>query len=139
MNTFRDFGKWLLDRNCGKPDFLTRAGVPRIVRIPVIFFLVLYLSYVLMRRFASPTDKQRLSLAAHNPFLLLAYVAIYVAVVMSEYLEFCYQLKGLRLNERDRIIRQNWKDVFVKIYFLSGASALIFFLIGALIFSHQIK
>ncbi len=138
MTRLADFKTWLWS-DWGKPNFLTRAGVPRIVTNFVAFLLAPLISFALTLRFAPETDKQNIRIFVHEPLFLLAYTALYVNILADSFLEFRYNLKNLRPNERFRFIKQKWQDPFVKIFWMSLLSSMFLLLLGAFHFRHQLK
>jgi hypothetical protein len=138
MTRFADFKKWLWS-DWGKPNFLTRAGIPRVLTNIVPFLLAPYICFALTLRYAPETDKQSILLFVHEPLFLLSYAVLYVSMVTDSFLEFSYNLKSLGLGERFRRIRQKWHDPFVKIFWVSLLSSMFLFLFGAFHFRHQLK
>lgn len=130
MTNFADFSKWLWS-DWGKPNFLTRAGIPRILTNFVSYLLAAYISFYLTFKYAPEADKPSIRLFIHNPFVLLAYAVLYVGVITDSYLAFSYDWKGLRLDERFRLIKRNWQDPFVKIFWISLLSSMLLLLIGS--------
>ena len=138
MSKFADFKKWLWS-DWGKPNFLTRAGIPRIVTNFVSFLLAPYISFTLTLKYSSEADKQSIRLFVRDPFVLLSYAALYVGAITSMFLEFSYDLKRYRLAERFRFVRQKWQDPFVRICLISVMSSMLLLLLGAFHFRHQLK
>jgi len=138
MTRLADFKKWLWG-DWGKPNFLTRAGIPRIATNFVSFLLAPCICFALTLRFAPETDKQSIRLFVHEPLFLLSYSVLYISAVTDSFLEFSYNLKSLRLDERFRFVRQKWRDPFVIIFWVSLFSSMFLFLLGALHFRHQLK
>jgi hypothetical protein len=136
MTSFADFRKWLWS-DWGKPNFLTRAGMPRIVTNFLSYLLAPYISFYLTMRYAPDADKQSIRLFVHDPFVLLAYAVLYVCAVTDSYLAFSYDRKGLRLDERFRLIKRNWQDPLVKIFWISLLGSMLLLLIGAFHFRYQ--
>lgn len=135
MSAFTDFQKWLWS-DWGRPNFLTRSGVPRIAINLLAYLLWFYVWFFLTIRYVPGADRQKFRLLLHNPFFLMAYGALYLAMLMREFLSSRYQAKGSAV---DKIIRENWNDVFVKVYWFSGACMLLLFLVGAFVYRHQLK
>jgi hypothetical protein len=138
MSKFADFKKWLWS-DWGKPNFLTRAGIPRIVTNFVSFLLVPYISFVLTLKYSSEADKQSIRLFVRDPFVLLSYAVLYVGAITYLFLEFNYDLKSLRSAERFRFVRQRWQDPFVRIYLISVLSSMFLLLLGTFHFRRQLK
>lgn len=133
MGAFIDFWKWLWS-DWGRPNFLTRLGIPRIAIILFAWLLWFYVWYFLTIRYFleldRAADKQRFRLLLHNPFILMAYASLFLCFVVREFLSSKYKAKGLAL---DKIIRANWRDPFVEAYWVGGACMLLLFLIGSVI------
>ena len=138
MSKFADFKKWLWS-DWGKPNFLTRAGIPRIVTNFVSFLLVPYISFVLTLKYSSEADKQSIRLFVRDPFVLLSYAVLNVGAITYLFLEFNYDLKSLRSAERFRFVRQRWQDPFVRIYLISVLSSMFRLLLGTFHFRRQLK
>ena len=138
MTRFADFKTWLWS-DWGKPNFLTRAGIPRIVTNFVSFLLAPYISFALTLKYSSEVDKQSIRLFVHDPFVLLSYAVFYVSAIIYMFLEFSFNLKNIRPDERFRFVRQRWQDPFVKIFWVSALSSMFLLLIGAFHFRHQLK
>jgi len=138
MTRFADFKTWLWS-DWGKPSFLTRAGIPRIVTNFVSFLLAPYISFALTLKYSSEVDKQSIRLFVHDPFVLLSYAVLYVSAMIYMFLEFSFNLKNIRPDERFRFLRQRWQDPFVKIFWVSALSSMFLLLIGAFHFRHQLK
>jgi hypothetical protein len=138
MERLADFKKWLWS-DWGRPNFLTRAGIPRIVTNFVSFLLAPYISFALTLRYAPETDKQSIRLLVHEPLFLLSYAVLYVTMITDSFLKFTYNVKSFPLDERFRFIRQKWQDPFVKIFWVSLLSSMFLFLVGAFHFRHQLK
>ena len=138
MTRLADFNKWLWG-DWGKPNFLTRARIPRIVTNFLSFLLAPYICFALTLRFAPETDKQSIRLFAREPLFLLSYSVLYLSAITYSFLESSYSLKSLRLDERIRFVRQKWQNPFVKIFWVSLFSSMILFLLGAFHFRHQLK
>ena len=138
MTRFADFKTWLWS-DWGKPNFLTRAGIPRIVTNFVSFLLAPYISFALTLKYSSEVDKQSIRLFVHDPFVLLSYAVFYVSAIIYMFLEFSFNLKNIRPDERFRFVRQRWQDPFVKIFWVSALNSMFLLLIGAFHFRHQLK
>jgi hypothetical protein len=138
MSKFADFKKWLWS-DWGKPNFLTRAGIPRIVTNLVSFSLALYISFALTLKYSSEADKQSIRLFARDPFVLLSYAALYVGTITYMFLKFSYDLKSYRSAERFRFVRQKWQDPFVRICLISVLSSMFLLLLGTFHFRYQLK
>jgi hypothetical protein len=138
MTSFADFRKWLWS-DWGKPNFLTRAGVPRVMTTLVAYWLAPYLSFVLTMRFVPGTDKESVRRFVHDPFILLAYAVFYSVVIADSFLEFTYNLKGLRPDERFRLVKHRWKDPLVKIYWTTLLISMFLSLLAFLHFRHQLR
>jgi hypothetical protein len=138
MTTLPDFKKWLWS-DWGKPNFLTRAGIPRIVTNFVAFWLAPYVSFLLTLRYAPAGDKPSIRLFVHEPLFLLAYAVLYVSMLADSFLEFSYKVNSFRPGERFRFVRQKWQDPIVKIFWMSLLSSMFLLLLGAFHFRHQVK
>jgi hypothetical protein len=138
VNASAKFWNWLRS-DWGSPNFLTRAGIPRIVTNLLTYLLAPIAFYLLTARYVPSADKRRFNLVVHNPFFLFAYATFYVTVVTNWFLEFSYNLKTLRPRERFQVIRQNSRDIFVRIYWISAAVSVFLFLLGTLYFRHQLR
>ncbi len=57
MTNLADLWKWLWS-DWGKPNFLTRAGIPRLVTTFLSFLLFMYLSYYLTMRYSFEPNKE---------------------------------------------------------------------------------
>jgi hypothetical protein len=139
MSAFSDFGKWLWS-DWGKPNFLTRVGIPRIATNLLAWLVWFYLCFLLTIRYVPAADRvavrQKFRLALHNPFFLMAYASLYLCFLVREFLSSKYNVRGRAL---DKSIRENWSDPFVKVYWVGGACMLLLFLIGALYYRFQLK
>ena len=138
MTSFADFRKWLWS-DWGKPNFLTRAGMPRILTNVLSYLLALYISFFLMLRLASEADRQSIRLFVRDPFVLVSWAVLYIGAVTDSYLKFSYNQKGLLLNERFRLVKKNWQDPFVRIFWISLISSMLLLLIGVFHFHRQLK
>jgi hypothetical protein len=138
MNALADFWNWLKS-DWGKPNLLTRAGVPRIATNLLTYLLTPYVCYLLVRRYAvSPHDREALRLFVHNRFFLAWYALSYFTLVTDWFLHSRYSWKSSP-QESLRFFRNNWKDGFVKAFFLCLAISMLLFLLGALYFIHQLR
>jgi hypothetical protein len=135
MSVFTDFRRWLWS-DWGRPNYLTRIGIPRIVTHLLAFILFFIALYYLQLRFSSAANREKFRLFAHNPFILMAYAACYVGILTRDFLSFKYKVKGRTL---DKFMRENWSEPFVKVSIIAGASMLLLFLIGALELRSQLK
>ncbi len=138
MTTFTEFRKWLWS-DWGKPNFLTRLGVPRIVTYPLAYLLGPYVMYMVTLRYSSSVDRQRIRLLLHNPFVLSAYAVFFLAALTNQFVESKYNLKKLPMDERFKESRRIWKDPFVRIFWASFICTFLLFLISSLQFIHQLK
>ena len=125
-----DFWKWLWS-DWGKPNVLTRAGIPRVLTNLLTYVLILYVSFSLTLRFSSAADREKLRIAYHDVFFISAYALLYVNFLISWFLEDRYKFNRLRADHRFRVARQNWKDPFFKIFWLSLVATFCLFLLGA--------
>lgn len=66
----------------------------------------------------------------------MACAGLYLAMLTRGFLSSKYKAKGLAL---DKIIRKNWSDPFVKVYWVGGACMLLLFLIGSVVYRFQLK
>jgi hypothetical protein len=138
MTRLADFKKWLWG-DWGKPNFLTRAGIPRLVTNFASFLLAPYIFFALTLKYSSEVDKQSIRQFVHDPFVLLSYAVLYLSAISYMFLEFSFNLKNIRPDERFRLVRQRWKDPFVKIFWVSVLSSMFLLLIGGFHFRHQLK
>ena len=123
----------------GKPNLLTRAGVPRIATNLLTYLLAPCVCYLLVARYkVAPLEMEALHRSTHNPFFLAAYGVFYVSLITDWFLRDRYRL-GHRPAERFQFLKDNWKDIFVKISILSLAISLVLFLLGAFYFRQQLK
>ena len=137
MTASAGFWKWL-SSDWGKPNILTRAGVPRIVTNLLTYLLVPYLSYLLAMKYAPVAYKPTIRLLAQDPLILLAYGVFYVTLATDWFLHFRYSLKGTGSEERFRLYR-NWKNLGVRVFWLSLAMSLILLLLGAFYLRFQMR
>ena len=140
LTSWEHFWNWLWG-DWGKPNFLTRLGIPRIATNLLSYLLAPIIWFILtLKYFPDPATKHAFHLIALNPFFLLAYAVFYVAAVSDEYLESRHNLKRFRFNPQEqlRFLRQNWNDVFVRVLGLSFATSFFLFLLGVLRFLRQI-
>ncbi|HEY4740400.1 MAG TPA: hypothetical protein VIH76_07390 [Candidatus Acidoferrales bacterium] len=135
MGAFTDFRRWMWS-DWGRSNFLTRMGIPRIVTNLLAFMLWFIALYYLQLRFSSAGNREKFRLFAHNPFILMAYAALYVGILTREFLSFKYKVKGRTL---DKFIRENWNEPFAKVSMVALASMLLLFLIGFLSLRSQLK
>ena len=139
MSALVPFRKWLWS-DWGKPDRLTRLGTPRIIVNLLAYFLAPYLFLFLsLNAYSSGLGNRVLRIFLHNPFLLSWYAAFYVFVVTGQYLESIYGLAGLPADDKFRVMRQNWQNPFMKIYWLSLVISMGALFIGGLQISHQLS
>ncbi len=111
-------------------------GIPRIVTNLLAFLLGFIALYYLQLRYSSAGDGVKFRLFAHNPFIVTAYAALYVAILTREFLSFRFKVKGGSL---DKFMRANWSEPLVKVSIAATASMLLLFLIGAFVFRSQLK
>lgn len=135
MSALTDFRRWLWS-DWGRPNFLTRMGIPRIVTNFLSFLLGFIAFGYLQLRYSAAGDRERFRLLVHNPFILAAYAALYVAILTREFLSFKFKVKGRTL---DKLMRENWSEPFVKVSIFAAGSVLLLFLIGAFVFRSQLK
>lgn len=135
MIAFTDFRRWLWT-DWGRPNFLTRMGIPRIVTSVLAFVLFFIALVYLQLRYVSPGDRVKVRLFLHNPFFLAAYAALYVGLLAREFLSFKYKVKGRAL---DKAMRENWSEPFVKISMFALVSMFLLLLIGSLVYRLQLK
>jgi len=138
MSALVHFGKWLWS-DWGKPNRLTRLGIPRIITNLLAYLLVPYLLLLSLNAYSSGLGNRLLPMLSHNPFLLSSYTVFYVCVVTGQYLESIYRLSGRQVDDKFSVMRQSWKDPFVKIFWLSGGISLGALFIGGLQISHQLS
>ena len=139
MSASADFRKWL-SSDWGRPNFLTRLGIPRISTNLLAWLLWFYVCFLLTMRFVPVTDravdKQIFYLLLRNPFILMSYASLYLCFLVREFLSSKYKVTGRAL---DKSMRENWSDPFVKVYVVGVACMLLLFLIGSLVFRYQLK
>jgi|SRR5215469_1396920 len=133
-----DFWHWLWS-DWGKPNLLTRVGIPRFLTNLFTYLLGPYVCYVLTLRYSSAAYKPAIRVFVHSPLILLAYATFYVAVVSDWFLDSRYTLTRLGLKERFELLRHHWSDHVVRVYCLSLASSLVLLLLGVLYFRHRIN
>lgn len=138
MSELVHFWRWLWG-DWGKPDYLTRLGIPRIITRFFVYLLVPYLSYLSMRAYSSDLGNRVVYVISHRPLLLFSYAVFYVSVVTGQYLEYTYGVASHRTSDKFTVIRQSWKDPIVKIFWLSLLISLGALLIGGLQIAHQAK
>lgn len=137
MTRSDDFWKWLRG-DWGKPNLLTRAGIPRIATNLSTYLLFPVVCYLLAERYmGTQRDKEALRQCVHNPFFLAAYAIFYISLVTDWFLRDRYG-PDRRAGQRFQFFRNNWKDTFVKIHSFSLAISMILFLIGGLYFRQQL-
>jgi hypothetical protein len=135
MSAITDFQRWLWS-DWGTPNFLTRMGIPRVVTNFLSFVLGFIALYYLTLRYAAPGDRERIRLFVHNPFVLAAYAALYVAILSREFASSKYKVKGKAL---DKVMRENWSEPSVKVSMYALASMLLLFLVGCVLYRFQLK
>jgi hypothetical protein len=135
MSAFADFRRWLWS-DWGRPNFLTRIGIPRIVTNFLSFLLFFILFGYLQLRYSAAGDGERFRLFVRNPFILASYAALYIAILTREFLSFKFKVTGRAL---DKFMRENWSELFVKVSVFATGSMLLLFLIGAFVFRSQLK
>lgn len=138
MSKLADVWSWLWS-DWGKPNFMTRAGVPRFVTNLLTYLLAPYICYVLTLKFTPASYQAAIRLFVHNPFILLAYAVFYVSLTSDGFLHSRYNLKDLGSDDRVGLLRRHWADFMVKVYCLSLACSLLLLLLGAFYFRHQIR
>jgi hypothetical protein len=138
VTAMAEFWKWLWS-DWGKPNVLTRAGIPRIVTNLFTYLLAPCVSFYVTMKFVSDADRERVHLLFHDGFFVLACAVFYVAFVMNSFLENRYHLTRVRADERFRIMRVNWKDPAILVFWVCFAVAFGLFLLGAVHFRHQIR
>ena len=135
MSPLTDFRQWLWS-DWGRPTFLTRMGIPRIVTNFLSFLFVLVAWVYLTLRYAPATERGESQLFVHNPFFLAAYAALYTSILTREFLSFKYKVKGRTL---DKVIWENRSEPFVRVAIVALASSLLLILIGSLVYRSQLK
>lgn len=137
MNTRNSFLNWLWS-DWGKPNLLTRAGIPRIVTNSLTYILFPYICYRLSVRNLSSSDKLAVRLALHNAFFVVAYCTFYVSLVTEWFLRHHYNSGKLRIEERLTFVRKNWGDPIVKINCISFWTSFLLFIVGAFYFRQKL-
>jgi hypothetical protein len=129
MSAGIEFWNWWTSRDWGKPNSLTRIGVPRLVTNLVAYLLAPYLAYELTVRWVPAADYRTYRVFAHNAFFVAAYIVLYVSYLAHEFLSFKYNARGRTL---DRLLLKKWNDPFVRILWMSLTTLFALFLIGCL-------
>jgi hypothetical protein len=135
MSAFTDFRRWLWS-DWGKPDFLTRMGIPRIVINFLSFLLAFIALYYITLRYSATGDREKLRRFVLNPFILTSYAALSIAILTREFLSCKYNVKGRAL---EKFMRENWREPFVRDSMFALASTFLLFLIGFLVYRFQLK
>jgi len=140
MTTFSEFRRWLWS-DWGKPNFLTRLGIPRVITYLLAYLLGPYLFYWLTLRYVPmrEVEKQNFRMSVHNAFFLLAYAVFFITATTSQFVDFKYSLKGLSWDVRIKRGRETWKDPFVKVFWASFACVFVLLFLGWFRLIHQIK
>lgn len=134
MNVITDFWKWWTSSDWGKPNSLTRLGIPRLATNLLSYLVGPYVAYLLTLKYVPGADYRTYRLFTHNIFILLAYGVFYCFFLTHEFLSFKYKAKGTELN---KIVRKNWTDPFVRISWMCFLMSFVLFLIGCLqVLSH---
>jgi len=131
VTRFRDFVLWLWT-DWGRPSFLTRLGLPRILIDPILYLAYPSLLYFIMYRFLSAKDRPALIEFLRNPFVLAAYAVFFIVHVLGHFLQQKYGRPGVNPSDQFRSLRQNLGDPFVRIYLLTIATFILCLLIGGL-------
>jgi hypothetical protein len=132
------FGKWLWS-DWGKPDWLTRLGIPYFIINLLVYLLVPYLLLMSLNAYSSGLGNRVLPIILHNPFFLSSYAVFYLCSVTGQYLKSMYGLADRRADNKFHVMRQSWKDPFVKLFWLSLVISLAAGIIGGLQISHQLS
>jgi len=130
MSRFLDFLTWLWS-DWGRPNPLTRLGVPRIVTNLLTYLIWPFVIYLVMDRYIPFHERQELHNLVHNRWILTGYGSFYAVVVLDSYLCFTYSLDGTDAFKRFRVFRKNSRDVFVRTYWAALILSLLISLVGA--------
>jgi hypothetical protein len=128
MDELRNFNQWLWT-DWGKPNFLTRLGIPRIFIRIVAWVLWWYVCWALTIRFVPGADKQAIEHSRYNPFFLSALVFLFFGGVCDGFIAQKYGLNGKGLDKWKRGHRAN---PVVTLSWVSLALMFIMALIGCL-------
>jgi hypothetical protein len=131
-----EFWKWLWS-DWGKPNFLTRAGVPRVATNLLMYIAGTYIIYYLTLRFASPPEGHKYSQFIRSPLIIFSWAVFYVSLTLEWFVSWRYHLKGLRFADRNRVLSQNSKDVAILASWMSLGISILLFLAGAIYFNHR--
>lgn len=132
MSSFIDFLRWLWS-DWGRPNLLTRMGLPRIVTNLFTYILGPFIGYLVMEKFASTGEQKALQSFVHNPWILSAYVTFYAVVVLDCYLRSKYSATSRSASVRFQALRENSKDTVVRIYWTALILSLLLFVIGSVV------
>lgn len=130
MNSKSDFWAWLWG-DWGKPNPLTRAGIPRIMTNLATYILLPYLCFILMEKSVAISEKRTIRTLVHHWPFLAAYCTLYVSLISSWFLQFRYSLNNSHPRERFQFLMREWRDTYVKVNMLSLAITLLLILYGA--------
>ncbi len=131
MTNFADFWNWLWS-DWGKPNFLTRLRVPRVVITLVTYTVILYIVERLLLRYTSEPNRQSIHLFIHDPFFRLFLVDSFICIIAYEYVDFRYGWKRLQKTEGSQLFRNHWRDPILWFYWITAIISLLLFLIGGL-------
>jgi hypothetical protein len=126
-----DFSRWLWT-DWGRPNFLTRMGVPRIVTNVFTYLLGPFIGYLVMERYTSTAEQKGLHDFVHNPWILSGYAVFYAVVVLDPYLRSKHSVSSESASTRFRVSRENSKDIFVRTYWAALILSLLLFMIGCI-------
>ena len=106
MTTFSEFRRWLWG-DWGKPNFLTRLGIPQVITYLLAYLSGPYLLYWLTVRYVPirEADRQNFRMFVHNPFFLSAYAIFFISATTKRFMDFKYPLKNLSWNDRIKAVK----------------------------------
>jgi len=122
----------------GKPNFLTRAGIPRIVTNLTSYLLAVYISFSVTMRSVSDADREKYRFVIHNAYFISAFVIAYVSLLTSAYIR-SHKSNGIASDQRFPVGTEFAKRSIFVIFWLSLAATLCLFLIGAVEFRHYLS
>jgi hypothetical protein len=133
MNSDSSFLRWLWS-DWGKPNALTRLGIPQIVTYLLAYFVTPYLCFRLTARYVSGASWEMFRQVARDPFFLSAYAVFFIALLSQQFLESKYNLTVYRWRERSKVLKSHWRDPWVMVAWVSFGCTLLLLLLGALEF-----
>jgi hypothetical protein len=128
MNAKMDFKTWLWG-DWGRPNFLTRLGIPAIVTNLLEYLCVPIILYFFLRAYGSGSQIRAVS---HNHWYWLAYGAFFITVVTGRYKQTCYKATDSVVGDQFRLLKQQWTDPAIKVFWFSVAIAACGIVVGSL-------